>query len=93
MSTMDLGQLFTQINQLIQVDAPDWTATGFYVVDPSHKDCQSGGTEVHFHVAYNVPKQNLCCPVCGKPATHYNTVKRQHRHLLMGEYPLSACGT
>ena len=60
MSTMNLGQLFTQINQLIQVDAPDWTATGFYVVDPSHKDCQSGGTEVHFHVAYNVPKQNLC---------------------------------
>ena len=87
MSTMDLGQLFTQINQLIQVDAPDWTATGFYVVDSSHKDCQSGGTEVHFHVAYNVPKQHLCCPVCGKPATHYDTVKRQHRHLLMGEYP------
>ena len=36
MSTMELGQLFTQINHLIQVDAPDWTATGFYVVDPSH---------------------------------------------------------
>ena len=37
---MDLGQLFTQIhhlqiNHLIQVNAPDGTATGFYVIDVS----------------------------------------------------------
>ena len=35
MSTMDLGQLVTQIHHLIQVDTPDGTATGFYVINVS----------------------------------------------------------
>ena len=34
-TVMSLGQLFTQIHHLIQVDTPDGTATGFYVIDVS----------------------------------------------------------
>ena len=32
---MSLGLLFAQIHHLIQVNAPDGAATGFYVIDVS----------------------------------------------------------